>query len=68
MTANKIYQIENVFEVSNRGCSVEFSVNSDSSLTIHSDEENGWDSQSTYFTLDEEEVKKLVKFLISKGY
>lgn len=65
---NRVYQIENAFEVSNRGCSVEFSVNPDSSLTIHSDEESGWASQSTYFTLTEDEAKKLVAFLISKGY
>lgn len=65
---NRVYQIENAFEVFNRGCSVEFSVNPDYSLTIHSDEESGWDSQSTYFTLTEDEAKKLVAFLISKGY
>lgn len=65
---NSVYQNENGFEVSNRGCYVEFSVNPDSSLTIHSDEEAGWNSQSTYFTLTEDEAKKLVAFLISKGY
>ena len=66
--SERVYQNDDSFEVSNRGCSVEFSVNVDYSLTVHSDEEAGWSSQSTYFTLTEDEAKKLVAFLIKKGY
>lgn len=68
MRANSVYQNDDSFEVSNKGCLVAFSVNADYSLTIHSDQEAGWSSQSTYFTLTEDEAKKLKEFLIRKGY
>lgn len=68
--ANHIFilQDKTSFEVSNRGCSVEFDVNGDNSLSINSSEEAGWHSQRIYFTMTEEEAKQLSAFLISKGY
>lgn len=66
--SNRVFEGENSFEVSNRGCSVDFDVNSDSSLTIRYDEEAGWDSQRTYFSLTEQEATMLKEFLIRKGY
>ena len=65
---NRIFQNETSFEVSDKHCSVELDVNSDFSLTIRSDEEAGWNSQRTYFTLTEQEAKQLVAFLVAKGY